>query len=107
MTLHLMLQVEGKIQAWGARFCYAHFRNHAYCLMPVVSKIRNIGVDGSGTHHDRTKRYDVPLDPGSGTIEFPSSLEENNDIVRSLHAIFRDPAQGRFLGTLKRILHER
>ena len=107
MTRHLTYQMEGKIQAWGARFCYAHFRHHAYCLMPVVSKIRNIGVDGSGTHRENTNRYDVALDRGAGPIEFPSSLEENDEIVRSLHAIFSDPVHGYFLGTLKRILRLR
>jgi len=46
----LKLQMAGEIDSWAIRWCYAHFRNQAFCSYPVKSLLKNIGHDGSGTH---------------------------------------------------------
>lgn len=46
----LELQREGKIDSWAIRFCYAHFAHNMYCIYPVKSLVKNIGLDDSGTH---------------------------------------------------------
>ena len=43
-------QLEGKIDSWAIRFCYAHFKNNALCVYPVKSLVNNEGFDGSGVH---------------------------------------------------------
>ena len=58
----LRAQMEGKIDSWGIRWDYAHFKNRAYCLRPLYSLTRSTGNDGSGTHCGITQKYDVDLD---------------------------------------------
>jgi hypothetical protein len=61
----LRKQLEGKIDSWAVRWCYAHFRNEAYCSYPVISKIIHIGTDKYATHVKFRKRFlDTKLDPG-------------------------------------------
>lgn len=59
MSDMLQLQMEGKIDSWAIRWDYAHFRNNAYCLRPIVSLVSNIGLDNSGTHCGTTTKFDV------------------------------------------------
>ncbi len=47
----------GDIDSWAIRWTYAHFANHAVCLVPVRSFVNNAGVDGSGIHMAATGRY--------------------------------------------------
>ncbi|MFW6016806.1 MAG: glycosyltransferase, partial [bacterium] len=44
----LKSQMEGKIDSWAIRWCYNQFKNDSYTIYPVVSKVKNIGMDGSG-----------------------------------------------------------
>jgi hypothetical protein len=61
----LKKQLEGKIDSWAVRWCYAHFRNEAYCSYPVISKIIHIGTDKYATHVKFRKRFlDTKLDSG-------------------------------------------
>ena len=46
----LRLQMAGKINCWDIRWAYAHFTHNAATLLPVVSKVYNTGLDGSGLH---------------------------------------------------------
>ncbi|NEP77373.1 MAG: glycosyltransferase family 2 protein [Okeania sp. SIO3B3] len=50
LTGMLGLQVDGVIDSWAIRFCYAHFRNEASCIYPIRSLVHNTGFDGSGVH---------------------------------------------------------
>lgn len=43
-------QMRGKINSWAIRFCYAMFNHNMFTVLPVSTKIKNIGRDGSGTH---------------------------------------------------------
>jgi len=47
----------GDIDSWAIRWTYAHFANHAVCLVPVHSFVNNAGVDGSGSHMAASNRY--------------------------------------------------
>ncbi len=62
MDLPRMLeaQTRGQVDSWAIRWTYAHFVNHAVCLVPVESFVNNMGVDGSGTHMKATGRYFHP-----------------------------------------------
>ena len=57
MTEMLQDQMFGKLDSWAIRWSYAHFQHHAVSICPVKSYIDNIGLDGSGTHLDNTKRF--------------------------------------------------
>lgn len=44
----LQMQQSGKLNIWSIQFTVAHFVNHAVSIIPVVSYVDNIGLDGSG-----------------------------------------------------------
>jgi hypothetical protein len=48
----LLKQQKGIINSWAIRWAYTHFKNHAYAIYPIYSKIKNIGIDGTGTNFD-------------------------------------------------------
>ena len=59
MSNMLDLQMEGKIDSWAIRWCYAQSKLNMYTVYPVQSRIKNTGLDGSGTHSGLTNHYDV------------------------------------------------
>lgn len=88
LTNMLGLQMDGMIDSWAIRFCYAHFRNDAYCMYPVQSLISNIGFDGSGCHcaaEDNPLRA-TELDDDWVPKKF-SSPQINQEIARSYKAV--------------------
>lgn len=46
----LIAQMEGKIDSWAVRWCYHLFKEELLTVYPKVTKTKNIGFDGSGTH---------------------------------------------------------
>ena len=56
----LARQMGGKLDSWAIRWAYAHCAHDAVALLPVDSRVFNIGLDGSGTHCRR-----VPLTQGA------------------------------------------
>src|SRR5215217_9767266 len=44
----LVKQQQQVIDSWAIRWTYCQFKNNAYGVYPVKSKIKNIGTDGSG-----------------------------------------------------------
>ncbi|WP_373033602.1 glycosyltransferase [Sulfurovum sp.] len=50
LTPMLEKQMNGEIDSWAIRFCYAHYKNKAYCVYPLHSFVNNEGFDGSGVH---------------------------------------------------------
>ena len=51
----------GKIDSWDIIWTYSHFKHDAVALLPVVSKVYNIGFDKSGTHCRRSPFKQAPL----------------------------------------------
>ena len=60
----LISDFEGKIAALDARICGEMLLRDWYTVMPSVSKVRNIGCDGSGLHSEATNKFDVHIDSG-------------------------------------------
>jgi len=46
----LKKQIEGKISSWAIRWYASAFLAGKYTLYPGISFVKNIGIDGSGTH---------------------------------------------------------
>jgi len=84
LTGMLVKQMKGEIDSWGIRWCYTHYKHSAYCIVPVTSKIKNIGFDNSGTHCGASGRYDVPLDDCTVEIELSRDIHINEDIVNAV-----------------------
>jgi hypothetical protein len=61
MAEMLDLQMNGKIDSWAIRWCYTQSKLKMYTIYPVVSRIKNIGLDGTGTHSGVSTHYDTEL----------------------------------------------
>lgn len=50
MPKMLQRQMEGEIDSWAIRWCYAQSMEDLWTVFPRISRVRNLGNDGSGTH---------------------------------------------------------
>lgn len=103
LTAMLVNQMNGYIDSWAIRWCYAHFKNKAFCLHPAISKIKNIGLDGSGTHHSVSKLNTV-VDTSSTEILFPENIEIDKEISKNFNNYFRVKRLIRIFNLLKDIV---
>lgn len=74
MSELLRLQILGKINSWGIRWDFAHFKNEAFCFRPTQSLASSSGNDGSGIHCGITDKYDVELSEKYNFL-YPSNHE--------------------------------
>ena len=78
----LDLQMHGWINSWAIRFCYAMFENRMYTILPVSTKIRNIGMDERGTHNKTyLPQFDVKL-PKRGIPYVLEDVKLNRGMVK-------------------------
>jgi hypothetical protein len=61
----LAMQAAGKIQGWDVIWGFEHLRHRAFAIRPAISKVYNIGFDGSGIHCRRAPFEQSAL-PGEG-----------------------------------------
>lgn len=58
----LRQQMEGEIDSWAIRWCYAQSMADMLTVYPRVSRVRNMGNDGSGTHTEAVaSEFDTKL----------------------------------------------
>ena len=87
LTKMLENQMNGRIDSWAIRWCYAHYKNRAFCLRPTISKVRNIGLDGSGRHKSVSNLKTV-LDNGKKKTHLITNIKINNDINSNYYRHF-------------------
>ena len=85
MSNMLDFQMQGKIDSWAIVWCYAQSKSDMLTVFPVMSRIKNIGLDGTGTHSGINPKYDTVISDGSKGCKF-ENVELNSRIVKS----FRD-----------------
>lgn len=61
MAQMLALQMEGEIDSWAIRWCYAQSKLDALTVYPVHSLVQNIGLDGSGTHSGYASNFSATI----------------------------------------------
>ena len=89
LTRMLKNQKEGKIDSWSIIWSFAHFKNNAYCIYPVKSRIKNIGTDLSGVHSNKTKKYDVILDISDAKVELVKNIQPDERVLKNFRNFFR------------------
>jgi GR25 family glycosyltransferase involved in LPS biosynthesis len=95
----LELQIEGKIDAWDIQFHAGAFLNNKLTLHPKVSLVKNIGLDGSGTH------CHVVNDEGIYTDHckvYPVPVKESKTALRYLKEYYKPGIMNRIVEKLKR-----
>lgn len=89
LTQMLKAQMKGKIDSWAIRWVYAHFKNNAYCLYPIVPLCKNIGTDKSGTHSSSSKKLDVELRVSDRELILDQNPILNEEIVSEIQKLFK------------------
>jgi len=72
--------------------CYHLFKYNQYCIFPSVSRVRNIGHDGSGLHCgvDKTNRFhEQSISDGSKQIKLEYDIQPDNEVYKVLASYFR------------------
>lgn len=98
-------QMQGRIDSWAIRAEYTRFRTGGITLYPRDSFVKNIGIDGSGTHcgsYDPFRRYDGQGESTSRE-RFPSAAYVDPRIARAFRRVY---ARGRVLNRVRRLLGE-
>lgn len=93
MSQMLRNQLDGKIDAWDIVWDYHIFKHNGYCLRPVKSFTRNIGMDGSGTHYNVESSSDAqaPLfDPDKDMLRLEPHLHPNREVERIFYNYWSD-----------------
>ena len=85
----LKQQMEGEIDSWAIRWCFAQSRADMLTVYPRISRVRNMGNDGSGTHTDAV------------ASEFDTRLNEQYDAC-----VFQEPALHNRLSGEFRLLYD-
>jgi hypothetical protein len=89
LTRMLKNSISGKIDSWAVKWSYAHFKNNAYCVYPVRSRVKNIGADKSGVHTSRTKKFDVEIEMNDVEIINVKNLQPNVELLSNFKKFFK------------------
>jgi hypothetical protein len=81
-------QIAGRINSWAIRWHAATFLKNMYTLYPGQSLVRNIGLDGSGTHKDELLTFDTDLAQAPIKVS-PTEIIEDKQIRQALSDFFR------------------
>ena len=84
----LARQMEGKIDSWDTIFAYTHAKHDAGTLLPVSSKVYNIGFDGTGIHCKRAPFVQTQLGHGSASnFRFPERVEFDRHFAAEIQRV--------------------
>ncbi|ERJ10933.1 glycosyltransferase [Haloplasma contractile] len=81
MANMLDMQMEGKIDSWAIRWCYSQSKQSRLTVYPIKTRIKNIGLDGSGTHSGISTRYDFEFSNNNELCNF-ENVELNKFILK-------------------------
>ena len=70
-------QIAGKNSSWAIRWHASTYLRGMVSCFPSVSLLRNIGLDGSGTHCIPTQHFQVDLQRVTAAWSFPNEAVEN------------------------------
>jgi glycosyltransferase involved in cell wall biosynthesis len=85
----LSKQMSGTIDSWAIRFTYSQFKHGSYDVLPVQSKVVNIGFNGDATNTQGMEtRFGSTLDKSGNTVfVFNEAVSADEHVLRQ----FRKP----------------
>ena len=84
----LKMQLKGYIDSWAIRFALGLAINDAYTLYPVRSLVKNIGLDASGTHREKTSKWEISIDKEFLPKMDNINIKLDNEICIGLQHLF-------------------
>lgn len=104
----LALQAAGKIQGWDVIWGFEHLRHSAVAIRPAISKIYNIGFDGSGIHCRRAPFQQSALpSEGSSGQRFPEVVTPDPYFADKIAGLHRLSYTTKLLQTWSRYIRPR
>jgi hypothetical protein len=95
-TQMLIDQVEGRNNSWAIRWYASAFLSGKLTLYPGLSLVRNIGIDGSGTHSGISDQWDVELSERELDLR-PVAVLEDSHSKEIISSYFRELGKPRSL----------
>lgn len=84
----LINQVEGESESWAIRFDFARFiSGDGLTLYPSSSLVKNSGMDGSGEHFEKSRRYQTQMSERTEFV-FPPLVEEAGELTVAFSAFY-------------------
>jgi len=84
----LAFQMAGELDSWAIRWAYAHWTHDAFALLPISSRVFNIGLDGSGIHCRAARLRQEALKAGTElTIRFPLAVAIDARFTEQIYRI--------------------
>ena len=97
-------QMAGKIDSWAIRFSYAMFKHGRYAVLPVKTRVENIGFDGSGVHNlAGEQRFLVKIEENIPPVKF-ENVEIDLRIKKAFVAMFKASPILKFKRMIKRLM---
>ena len=89
----LTRQSRGEIEVWDILWYATHFQYGGTAIWPVKSKIKNIGMDGSGVHCVVNDKIDVVLsdDFDAQNFHFPTDRSFTPELKAAFHQVYQHP----------------
>jgi len=85
----LKYQMEGKVDSWAIRWAYTHYKNNSYCLYPISSLCKNIGMDNSGIHSAPSNKFNVELQKSFRDFVLKKELVLNDEINEGIKTLVK------------------
>lgn len=96
----LALQMRGRIDAWDIRFNYHQIMSGRYSLHARRPYVRNMGMDGTGTHSRTSDRHEVHLDEALREPPLPPDVQPDPRVVRAMRRYHDGPWVSYVLGLI-------
>lgn len=100
----LAAQKSGEIDSWAVRWAYAAYKQNKLSAHPRMSKVLNIGFDGTGAHCGSSDKFDVILSENQSTIDDQCSFVYHDEISSSIHAIYQRDVPHKIWAHISKIL---
>jgi hypothetical protein len=95
-------QLDGKIDSWAIRWYASAFLKDKLTLYPSTSLVRNIGMDGSGTHVGKTSKFNFTDVNASSVFPRPDKLLQDESMFMEFNRFFKSISPS----ILKRLLNK-
>ena len=105
----LQSQQSGKLNIWSIQFTMAHFENHAISIVPTVSYVDNIGLDGTGENCSPNLSLRNKNLCENEEIKFLDILYEDKRIINAFYSAncsLKRPLWQKIINRVYRILGE-
>lgn len=79
-------QQSGKLNIWSIQFTLAHFENHAVSIVPTLSYVDNIGLDGTGENCNATSSLKNSNLCQKEDIKFVDVLYQDERLINAFYS---------------------